>query len=425
MPLRNNPSKFDEFQRKEQSMRHQPLINKIFRVLIILLLLSLYFGIDVKRVSAISIIVNTTNDEEIDDSTCSLREAVQAALNHADYYGCTGGASAWVKLPSGRYTVDLGTLPPINTAITINGAGSSKTVIQPSSCNPVEDDCPTNHRLFYIASTGDLTLENLTIRNGYVEETYGGAIWNNQGTLNIHNSVFSANRSQRGGAIENTGALYITESTFSSNMVGIDQVGGAIYNYNLTQSALIEKSTFSNNSANYGGAIWNVGAGGVLEIINCTFSGNTAGNYGGAMVNNGPAILTNNTFSENSALSGAGIYISAGKDLSLKNTIIANSTGDDCTNFGTISTNLNNLIETGNCSPAYTGDPSLGPLANNGGPTQTHALQSSSIAIDNGNLAACPGTDQRGIARPQGGGCDIGAYEREPFTYVYLPLIMK
>ena len=406
-------------------MRQQPLINKIFRVLIILLLLSVCWGIDVERVSAVSIIVNTINDEEIDDSTCSLREAVQAALNHADYYGCTGGASAWIKLSSEIYTVDLGTLPPINTAITIHGAGSSKTVIQPSSCNPIEDDCSTNHRLFYIASTGDLTLENLTIRNGYVEEKYGGAIWNNGGTLNIYNSVFSANRSRRGGAIENTGTLYITESTFISNMVGTDQVGGAIYNYNLTQSALIEKSTFSNNSANYGGAIWNVGTGGDLTITNCTFSGNTAGNYGGALVNNGTAILTNNTFSENSALSGAGIYIAAGKDLSLKNTIIANSTGDDCTNFGTISPNLSNLIETGDCSPDYTGDPSLGPLANNGGPTQTHALQSSSNAIDNGLTLRYPTTDQRGVSRPQGAGYDIGAYEREPFSYIYLPLIMK
>ena len=400
-------------------------LNKIVSAFTILFLLFLSCAIDVTSVSAFSIVVDTTNDEEIDDSTCSLREAVQAAVNHADYYGCTGGSTAWVTLPSGIYTVDIDTLPSINTAITIHGAGSSKTFIQASSCNPTKESCSENHRLFYVANNGALTLENLTIRNGYVEDTYGGAIWNNQGTLNIYNSVFSTNKSRRGGAIENSGALYITESTFSSNMVGVDQAAGAIFNYNLSQSAFIEKSTFLNNSANYGGAIWNTGSGGILEMENCTFSGNTAGNYGGALVNNGVAILTNNTFSENSADTGAGIYVAAGKDLSLTNTIITYSQGGDCANYGTISTNINNLIEDGSCNPTYKGDPLLSSLGNYGGQTQTHALLMGSVAIDSANIGACPDTDQRGVGRPQGVGCDIGAYEKEPTNFTYLPLILK
>jgi hypothetical protein len=104
--------------------------------------------------------------------------------------------------------------------------------------------------------------------------------------------------------------------------------------------------------------------------------------------------------------------------LYLKNSILANSTGyDDCYNSGTFAANINNLIETtgtnlNSCGTALlTGDPVLGPLASNGGLTQTMALQSGSPAIDTAAGGYCPATDQRGVARPQGNGCDIGAFE--------------
>ena len=57
-------------------------------------------------------------------------------------------------------------------------------------------------------------------------------------------------------------------------------------------------------------------------------------------------------------------------------------------------------------------DPKIGPLADNGGPTKTRALLSGSPAIDAASAAACPATDQRGVARPQGAGCDIGSFEK-------------
>lgn len=401
-------------------------LNKIIKAFMILVILFLSCMIDITPVSAVSIYVNTTNDEEINDTTCSLREAIEAARLHDDYYGCSHGETAWITLPAGIYTVDTGTLPSIDTAITVHGAGSLSTVIQASDCNPIEDSCSTTDRLFYVHNTGALTLEDLTIRNSYLDNMDGGAIYNYQGTLNIYNSVLTANRSTGGGAIYNEGTLYITESTFSSNMVGTNQDGGAIYNYNISQSAFIEKSTFSNNSAHYGGAIWNVGSGGVLEIENCTFSNNTAVGFGGGLVNNATAVLTNNTFSGNSAPIGAGVFVGVNKDLSLVNTIIANSlVGSDCANSGTISTNLNNLIEDGSCDATYSGDPSLSYLGNYGGSTQTHALNMDSTAIDTGSSESCPDTDQRGVERPQLSGCDIGAYEREPTTPTFLPLIMK
>ena len=89
-------------------------------------------------------------------------------------------------------------------------------------------------------------------------------------------------------------------------------------------------------------------------------------------------------------------------------------------------THINNLIEDGSCSPAVTGDPLLAPLANNGGATLTMALGTGSPAINAGDDTRCEPTDQRGVLRPQGVHCDIGAYELEfPMRMIYLPLIVR
>ncbi len=88
-----------------------------------------------------------------------------------------------------------------------------------------------------------------------------------------------------------------------------------------------------------------------------------------------------------------------------------------------IGTNSNNWVEDDTCSSEFSGDPLLGPLADNGGTTQTHALLIGSDAIDNGDDLLCPATDQRGVTRPQGAGCDIGSYEYALF--VYLPMVLK
>ena len=196
-----------------------------------------------------------------------------------------------------------------------------------------------------------------------------------------------------------TGKLTITNSTLSNNIASGSDIflpsgwGGGILSVN---QITVANSTFSNNSApapmSVGGGIFIHGSG---TIINSTLSGNSAGD-------------------------GAGILIDADASLTLSNTIVANSHyssgGHDCALYNTSPTGTNNLIEDGSCLASLSGDPQLGPLADNGGPTQTFALLAGSPAIDAGDDPTCAGSpinnlDQRGVSRPQGTHCDIGAYE--------------
>ena len=403
-------------------------LNRTVKLSIVLILLTLSSLLDIIPVSANTIIVDITYDEDVDNSVCSLREAIYAAWYGTTYNGCESGSSGAdeIILSSETYTVD-NQLPNITDVVVISGVSSSQTIIQASSCNPTQETCSNDHELFWVPWTGTLTLSNLTIQNGQNIDNLNGGVIYNEGVVNIDHSVFTANRGAKGGVILNLGGtVFISNSTFASNMAqntGGFMNAGVIFN-NTTGTVNIETSTFTGNSALNGGAIQNAG---VLEIVNSTFSENMATNKGGGIINDGTLTSINCTFSENSAtVSGAGIYNNNVGTLNLTNTLIGNSTsGGDCVTEPAIGTHLNNLIEDGSCSAHYSGDPSLGPLANNGGPTQTHALQSSSNAIDNGLTLRYPTTDQRGVSRPQGAGYDIGAYEREPFSYIYLPLIMK
>ena len=258
-----------------------------------------------------------------------------------------------------------------------------------------------------------LNLEASTISNNFTDGSDGGGLWTDC-TTTINDSTFANNQalyasggSLNGGAIYNNGTLTVVNSTFYNNSA---QNGGAIYN----SSGLltVANSTFDGNSTtNDGGAIMNWST---LNLTNSTFFDNSASADGGGVWNYDAATVTNNTFSGNSeAIYNLGT-------LHLKNSILANSTsGDDCTNAYILATDTNNLIENNNgCgTPISTADPNLGPLQDNGGPTETMALLAPSPAINAGDDAVCAAAatvnnlDQRGEPRPFGTHCDLGTYE--------------
>jgi CSLREA domain-containing protein len=400
---------------------------------------------------AAGIVVNTAGDTvNANDGLCSLREAITAAnTNTASGPAageCAAGAGADTISFAGNYTITLapasGQLPNVTSPITINGNGAANTVVQ-AHASPNT----ATTRLFYV-DFGNLTLNRLTVRNGRCNgscangSNVGGGIYNSLGTLTVTNSIITANSSSSlGGGIYSTGTLTITGSIISGNSAptggggisasGTLTVATSTFSGNIASgpgggisnsgTLTVLRSTFSGNSAGSGGGISHNFSSVTANVTNSTFSGNSAGLFGGGIIIglNGTLTVTNSTLSGNAAngtvAAGGGIYRDSGT-VTLRNTIIANSTaGGNC--GGTITNGGNNLDSGATCgwgsnnnSQSNT-DPKLGPLASNGGLTQTMALLAGSPAIDTGMDAGCPATDQRGKPRPQGTHCDIGAYE--------------
>jgi hypothetical protein len=214
----------------------------------------------------------------------------------------------------------------------------------------------------------------------------------------------------------------VTITTITVTGGHAETFGGGIYNAGTL--SLVNSTISSNTAGGAGGGIYNSGT---LSLLNSTISSNTAAG-GGGVWNEGSLSVQNSTISSNAAEWSGGILNWAGK-LALANTIIANNTGGNCFwNGGSVTDGGHNLIEgsgANTCGLTATpangniiGQPAhLGPLQDNGGPTLTHALLDGSPAIDAGDPAVCadPATvnnrDQRGVSRPQGAQCDIGAFE--------------
>ncbi|MBP0018298.1 MAG: CHAT domain-containing protein [Cyanobacteria bacterium SBLK] len=249
-------------------------------------------------------------------------------------------------------------------------------------------------RIFDIVGGGSVTLDYLTIRNGNVSGA-GGGILADGGTLNINNSTISGNTSSSpGGGIFTSGTLNMTASTVSGNSATGDS-GGGIYAeiLNLTNSTISGNHSLSDN----GGGIMLGNGGNVSQISSSTIADNHADTSGGgisasnAIVNISNAIVANNT-ANGTANDIDGMGIISG---TVSYTLIEETSGTTTLTFTT-----GNLTEV---------DPQLLSLANNGGPTQTHALSSSSPAINRGNNTSAPSTDQRGF--PRGNLFDMGAFE--------------
>ncbi|MGN6719935.1 MAG: choice-of-anchor Q domain-containing protein [Candidatus Binatia bacterium] len=432
--------------------------------------------------AAATITVTTTNPYVI-SGQCSLIGAIVNANNDAATFpDCPAGSGAdTIVLPananitlSAVYAKTYGQsgnpvgLPPITSQITIEGNGA--IISRPASA-PVFGLMAVRGSVFVGPGVpprpaGDLTLQNVTLTGG---SSFGGL--SNNGTLTIENSIISGNS---GGGISGSGTLTIAASTVSGNTgrgvstygtltivastISGNTGGGVSCGYG---PITIAASTISGNTTNGGGGgVSNYG--GTVAITNSTISGNTAHSSGGG-VNNavgyyggaGRLTVNNSTISGNRANPGGGIfnyqrcfYDLFGRPtscrsaaLTLKNSLIAGNqaaSGREIDNQSNSFT-ANNFNLFG--ANGYTGvsgftpgptdvTPSvslaqiIGPLQNNGGPTQTHALVGASPAIDAGNPNGCVDstgtplqTDQRGLPRAFDGNgdgraaCDIGAFE--------------
>lgn len=273
-----------------------------------------------------------------------------------------------------------------------------------------------------IYNNGNMTLSRSTVSNNEAIGSsarytgpIGGGIFN-IGVATITNSTVSGNTaSNGGGGILNRGAMTLTSSTISRNNA---LSGGGIYNgffLGIFKNSLtLSNSTVANNIAAGGAGIHNEQN---MSAINSTISGNKASNSGGGIANKGNLALTHSTLSGNQALTNKGGGIFNLKNMTLTNTLIANSKiGGDCLNSSGGVTTLQgiNLVEDGGCNADIVGDPKLGLLVDNGGPTPTHALLANSPALNVANQPLCNSQDQRGVKRPQPAGsiCDLGAFER-------------
>jgi len=412
-------------------------------------------------VRSLTFTVTRTDDPPPDGcqpGDCSLREAIIAANNLLN--------PSTIGLPAGTYTLTIpgigeeagatGDLD-ITRSVTIFGAGAGSTIIQAGTSSPVSpgacSDCID--RVFHIVNSSTVVFNDLTIRNGIqsIVGGQGGGIYSNSAlTLNncvvsnnfaadkgggifagagvsLNNSKISDNLATDGGGIFHTSANSINNSTISGNRALANGGGlGSLIGFGGTS---LNYSTISGNTAGGSGG----GIRGTVEMNNSTISGNSAGSGGGISaasggINIAAVSIYNSTLSGNSAVnsavSGGNINISTDTRFTIQNSIVANSPSGGAINATPFDGNVTDLggnFITNILGPlppfgvvVTSAQLNLGPLQDNGGPTQTHALLPGSVAID--ALTFCDvTTDQRGERRPIDGNgdgaarCDSGAYE--------------
>ena len=342
--------------------------------------------------AAATFTVTRTDDpapDACDPSDCSLREAVLTA-------NALPGADA-ILLPAGHFRLSIagpgenagaaGDLD-LTDDVTITGIGARLTSI----------DAQGVDRVFDVVSGATAEIDDVAVTGGQTPSD--GAGIRSAGTLTLLRDAIAGNSAGGdGGGIESTGALSVTQSTISGNHAAN---GGGI---ELSGAAAVGSSTISGNAAGGPGS-----------------SGSGGGIHGSApaLAVSSSTITDNRSF--NALLAGGGLDVPSAF---VGNTIVANNVSYlDDQSMGSlsncaqpVSSGGHNLSDGTDCGLAQPGDQEgvpalLGPLADNGGPTDTEAVLPGSLALDAG--AGCPATDQRSVSRPRGRACEIGAYEVAP-----------
>lgn len=311
---------------------------------------------------------------------------------------CTEAALDTALTGGGSVTFNCGAVP---TTITITTNKSITVATTVDGGNLITLDGGNSIRLFTVTG-GGLTVQNITLANGHdTVALAGGAAITMSAPVTITDSTLSGHQTSNAGcpAIVVSGTtLTVTRSTITGNVNSAPALGTAIC---------------ANNTS-------------TVTITNSTITGNT----GGAFDTSGTATITNSTIASNdpTGAGNSGGITTFGGTIVLNNTIISGNSGTgQCALVvgGTITDGGGNLQFPDNtCGLTIpVGNPLLGALASNGGPTQTMALGAGSPAIDNAVSANCPPTDQRGTARTDGDGdgivvCDIGAFEAPAVPFV-------
>src|SRR5262245_23965695 len=363
--------------------------------------------------------VNSTADlpdANTGDSACATQPPVVCTLRAAVQQASELDGADTINLPAGDYqltgaadedngaTGDLDfRLPDTGQpqAFTIAGAGARTTRIIGTG----------GDRVIHIPDAQlTTTISGVTITGGAGVNQGGGILA--FGNLTVTNAAVVGNRADaaldnnQGGGIFSNGVMTLSGVTISGNVArGLDNPqGGGVFDNGAPGNTLTNVTITGNDVT--GTSVGGFPQGGGI-FINSDTNGTTLRNV----------TIAGNTLT--GTTQGAGIFINS--DYTIANSIVFGNraNGGVVSNCGvnSIVHSLGNNLEEGtDCSLTAAGDrhnsnPLLGPLQNNGGPTDTLALLAGSPAIDGGLASQCPATDQRGTARPQGAACDIGAFE--------------
>ncbi|MFA0832433.1 MAG: beta strand repeat-containing protein [Methanobacterium formicicum] len=298
-----------------------------------------------------------------------------------------------VHIADGVFTGEGNTNITLDKDVTFIGENQNQTILNGTDAN----------RIFMVENGANVSLINLTLANGYVDESMGAAVFN-LGALTVKNCTFTSNMAETGSAIFNGNTLNVDNSIFTGNLGlsissifndqdasaqvtnsvfygnGVDGDAGVIGN---TGILTLTGCTFTSNSADSAGAILNTGT---LNVTGCTFTSNNATNgVGGAILNTGLLNIADSTFTGNTASNdggAGGAILNDGGSLNITNTTFTGNTADlsggAIYNNGPL--NITDSVFSGNHAQAG------GAIVNRGNSTITNTIFDSNRAEDGGAI---------------------------------------